>query len=278
MQYLFDHFDEDFVKVLMIQLRDLWTYNSTAIEGNSLTLGDTAFVLREGLAVGGKPLKDHLEVVGHARAIDMMDDLIQNDTRLTEKELFALHRAVESAQVLDGFRQTGCWKKERNFTVGAAEKNKVVVDFAMPEDVPRLMASWFELFYEIDGSLVPGDKKQALNSYVKLHFSFVRIHPFSDGNGRLARLSANLPVLKSGMPPVIIPQDQRRQYMNILAACHLQTGPIKGGDDLLPEPDALEPLILFCEQAWQHSFDIVENVRHMQQKRDKEKGRSKRFG
>jgi len=81
--------DNDLKKALIIQLRDLWSHTSTAIEGNTLTLGETAFVLEEGLTISGKPLKDHEEVVGHARAIDLIYDLVENKTVFTEKELFS---------------------------------------------------------------------------------------------------------------------------------------------------------------------------------------------
>lgn len=79
--------DNDIRDALLIQLRNLWTHTSTAIEGNTLTLGETAFVLEEGLTISGKPLKDHEEVVGHARAIDLVYDLIRRKSDLTEKNL-----------------------------------------------------------------------------------------------------------------------------------------------------------------------------------------------
>ena len=79
--------DNDLRKALLIQLRNLWTHTSTAIEGNTLTLGETAFVLEEGLTISGKPLKDHEEVVGHARAIDLVYDLVQNKTTFTKKKI-----------------------------------------------------------------------------------------------------------------------------------------------------------------------------------------------
>ena len=86
--------DNDIREALLAQLRNLWTHTSTAIEGNTLTLGETAFVLEEGLTISGKPLKDHEEVVGHARAIDLIYDLIRRESDLTEKDLFDLHNAV----------------------------------------------------------------------------------------------------------------------------------------------------------------------------------------
>ena len=71
--------DNDIRDALLAQLRNLWTHTSAAIEGNTLTLGETAFVLEEGLTISGKPLKDHEEVVGHARAIDLVYDLIKKN-------------------------------------------------------------------------------------------------------------------------------------------------------------------------------------------------------
>lgn len=81
--------DQDLQKALLTQLRNLWTHTSTAIEGNTLTLGETAFVLEEGLTISGKLLKDHEEVVGHARASDVVYAFVESGSDLTEKDLFA---------------------------------------------------------------------------------------------------------------------------------------------------------------------------------------------
>lgn len=264
----FGHIDSDLANTLVTQLRDFWTHNSTAIEGNSLTLGETAFVLQEGLAVGGKPLKDHLEVVGHAKAIDLIYDLAQEKRRFTEKELFRLCRMVQAEQVSDVHGPAGEWKKEPNSTVGVVDGKQVAFEFASPADVPSLMTSWFDLYHDLDRCLVPEDRDGAMRSHVALHASFVRIHPFSDGNGRLARLVANLPVIRSGLPPVIIPRQQRKEYMDILAAYHFHTGRIKAGDELVPDLDALKPFTGFCEQAWETSFRMVETIREKQQERN----------
>ncbi|MCK5542676.1 MAG: Fic family protein [Desulfobacterales bacterium] len=259
--------DNDLRKALLHQLRNLWTHTSTAIEGNTLTLGETAFVLREGLTISGKPLKDHEEVVGHAKAIDLIYNLVENQNSFTEKELFSLHKAVQTKEVVDVYKPIGGWKKEPNSTIAVVEDKQVVFEYAPPGDVPLLMENWFELYREIDQSLKLNDRKSALAAYVQLHVSFVRIHPFFDGNGRLARLIANIPVLKSGLPPIIIPREQRKQYIDALSAYHFSTGQIKAGEVLLPNQDALKPFSTFCEHAWGESLAIVEDMQQRQQLR-----------
>ena len=96
-------------------LRDLWCHTSTAIEGNSLTLGDTQFILDEGLTISGKSLKDHNEVHGHARAIDLVYSMLQKDA-ITKQDIFLLHKAVITDNVADIYQPIGEWKAESNYT------------------------------------------------------------------------------------------------------------------------------------------------------------------
>jgi len=250
--------DSDLCHALMVQLRNLWTHASTAIEGNSLTLGETAFVLEQGLTVSGKPLKDHEEVVGHARAIDMLYAILRDGRSLTEEDLFTLHRAVQTEAVFDVYKPVGRWKNEPNSTAGVVDGKPVIFDYAAPSDVPELMRQWLALFREILNSARPEAWEQALDAYARLHVSFVRIHPFFDGNGRLARLVANLPVLKAGLPPVIIPREQRQQYIQTLSNYHYAAKQIKAGDKLLPMPEKLQQFTEFCRQAWQATRELVE--------------------
>jgi len=131
--------DNDIRDALMVQLRNLWTHTSTAIEGNTLTLGETAFVLEEGLAISGKPLKDHQAVVGHARAIDMVYGCTRRESAFTEKDLFDLHKAVQTEQVVDVYKPIGAWKVEPNFTVIVSGNDQIIFEYASPKDVPKLM-------------------------------------------------------------------------------------------------------------------------------------------
>lgn len=256
----------DLRAALLTQLRDLWTHTSTALEGNTLTLGETAFILREGLTVAGKPLKDHQEVVGHARAIDLLHEYLQQDSALGESELFNLHKAVQTEAVFDYYKPIGAWKNEPNSTAGTVEGRQVIFEYAAPAHIPALMENWFALYREQirKTEAEPENTDIALTAYVQLHAAFVRIHPFADGNGRMARLIANLPVLRAGLPPIIIPREQRKEYIDTLSAWHFAAGQIKAGEELLPESDQLEPFTELCRQAWQASISLVEEARKKQ--------------
>ena len=228
-------------------------------------------MLEEGLTVSGKPLKDHEEVVGHARAIDLIYDLLKKGASFGDQELFDLHKAVQTQVVLDVYKPLGGWKKEPNSTVGVINEKQVVFEYALPPDVPSLMENWFSLYRQADQEVMPGNKTQALKAYVDLHVSFVRIHPFFDGNGRLARLIANIPVLKAGLPPVIIPREKRKPYIDALSKYHYSVGQIKKGDNLLPDRKALNAFISLCKQAWKNSLSLVDEIHKKQQTRNQSK-------
>lgn len=267
---MFDFFKDlnnDIRDALLRQLRNFWTHTSTAIEGNTLTLGETAFVLEEGLTISGKPLKDHQEVVGHARAIDMAYGFIRREAAFTEKDLFDLHKAVQTEQVVDVYKPIGAWKVEPNSTVIVSGNDQIIFEYASPEDVPALMQRWLALFQNTckEKGL---SREEALRSYVRLHVSFVRIHPFWDGNGRIARLIANVPVLRSGYPPIIIPKERRREYIEALSEYHLAVGTVTGLSELLPEVDKLHKFERFCGESWSESIQLVDRAREKQQERN----------
>jgi Fic family protein len=253
-----DKMDSDIRNALIAQLRNLWTHTSTAIEGNSLTLGETNFVLSEGLTIAGKPIKDHQEVIGHARAIELIYDLLKKKGPITEEDLFLLHRAVQTNIIVDIYKPVGGWKKEPNGAHGVVKDQQMFFNFADPEDVPDLMKDWINFLNDwMKESLSAMD---AISAYADLHVSFVRIHPFFDGNGRMARLLANLPVLKSGYPPIIIPSERRLEYIRFLSEYHYEVGSAKKGTPLLPEPDKLLEFKSFCADAWKASKILVEQA------------------
>ena len=264
--------DGDICKALMAQLRNLWTHTSTSIEGNTLTLGETAFVLEEGLTISGKPLKDHEEVVGHARAIDFVYDLIRRESDLTEKDLFDLHKAVQTERIFDVYKPVGAWKVEPNSTVVVSGDTQTIFEYASPKDVPELMQSWLSLFQKTCKENA-ANREAALSAYVHLHVSFVRIHPFWDGNGRMARLIANVPVIRAGYPPIIIPKERRQEYIEALSEYHLSVGTVTGRSELLPDVNKLDKFKRFCAESWSESIKLVDNARRKQQERNQQKNK-----
>jgi len=134
-------FNRDLRMSLLIQLRNLWTQTSTAIEGNTLTRGETAFVLEEEVTISGKPFKDHEEVVGYARAMDLICDCLQEEREFNKEDLLALHKAVQTEVVVDVYKPVGSWKKEPNSTVGVIYNKQVIFEYGRPSDIPWLMAT-----------------------------------------------------------------------------------------------------------------------------------------
>ena len=175
-------------------------HESNAIEGNSLTLRETELVLSKGVTVSGKPLKDHIEALNLSKAWEQVKTLAKPDAVLTERDLLDLHRIVLT-RVEDNF--AGCY---RHGAVRIAGSHHVPPN-AMK--VPDLME---ELFTEIQTISDPVERA------AKLHHGITRIHPFTDGNGRAARLAMNFVLLAAGYPPVSIPTDLRQTYYNALEA------------------------------------------------------------
>jgi Fic family protein len=238
------------------QLRDLWTHTSTALEGNTLTLGDTHFVLEEGLTISGKSLKDHEEVTGHARAIDL---LYQSLNEPVSRELiFELHKAVQTDIVTDIHKPNGAWKIEPNGTYTVTEDGQQhYLEYAAPREVEPLMA---ELIAAINHDL-PVAAGGAASAYAKIHMGMVHIHPFWDGNGRIARLIANIPLLKSGLPPLVIPTEERRNYIQILASYQLTIGQLSRQTGVWPDESRLEEFVAFCARCYQKTAELLADMK-----------------
>ena len=175
-------------------------HESNAIEGNSLTLRETELVLSKGVTVSGKPLKDHHEAVNLAKAWTTLKDLVQPDTVFTERDLLKLH-GIALSNVDDA--SAGSY---RSSAVRIAGANHIPPN---PIKVPDLMT---ELFATLQTITDPVERA------AKLHHGIASIHPFTDGNGRSARLAMNFVLLAAGYPPVSISPGLRSDYYAALEA------------------------------------------------------------
>lgn len=248
----------------MQKLRVRWTHTSTALEGNTLDEGETLGLLQYGLTIAGKPLAHHNEVLGHSRAIELLYRLIAESRPLTETDLHALHTAIQTSVEIDYLKPVGAWKREPNSTLAKQGGRTVVNDtYATPEQVPALMREWFSGFTmrRNDSSV------SALDAYVWTHATLVRIHPYADGNGRLARLVANVPVIEKGCLPVLVPAEERLDYIESLASWQLATGALRSGSALEGDQEHLARFHAQCAEWLTASSVLLEEIQEVQHQR-----------
>jgi len=192
------------VKQLREYFRIGMTYSSNSLEGNSLTETETKIVIEDGITIGGKPVKDHLEVLGHSEAYDLLFRL-SGHSEIMETNIRELHRLFYYR--IDASR-AGKYRKKKVIITGT--------DFTppAPKRIPDLMASF------VDG--IPDDrsKHHPVEFAAILHGKLVTVHPFIDGNGRVARLLMNLGLLQAGYPVTIIHPVLRREYLDNLNKIH----------------------------------------------------------
>jgi len=181
-----------------------WTYNTNAIEGNTLTMNETKVVL-EGITVGGKTMREHLEVINHRDAIAYVEEIVQKGEPLTEWQIKNLHRLV-----LKGIddEYAGVYRDQQVFIAGA--KHTPPAPYLIKEQMEQLI-EWYEN---------EAQKLHPVERGAMLHAIFVGIHPFIDGNGRTSRLLLNLELMKAGFPAVVIKVENRLAYYEALDKSH----------------------------------------------------------
>lgn len=187
-----------------------WTYHSNSIEGNTLTLSETKVILEDGITIGGKTMREHLEAINHKEAILYLEDLVKDKKPLTEYKIKSLHaiilRNIDQAHA-------GVYRTSKVLISGA--KHIPPDPIAVPAEMEQLI-SWYH-----------GEAKQLhpIERAAVLHSQFVKIHPFIDGNGRTARLLLNLDLMQSGYIPIIIKKEHRSIYYQTLDHAHTTGDP-----------------------------------------------------
>ncbi|HLC06576.1 MAG TPA: Fic family protein [Candidatus Babeliales bacterium] len=174
-----------------------FTYTSNALEGNTLSMSETAMVVEKGITIAGKTVREHLEVINHAQAIDFIRELAQkkhNDVSLDD--ILAIHKII--LQKIDDMH-AGNFRKVMVRVVGSATV------FPNPAKVPFLMVDFMSWLHSAT--------EHAVIIAALAHYKLVTIHPFVDGNGRTARLLMNLLLLQQGYPLAIIKREKRAEYI-----------------------------------------------------------------
>jgi len=173
-----------------------YTYHSNAIEGNTLTLEETRLILEDGITVGGKQLREIFEAKNHQKTLNFIYDDLKKNTALSEQRIRFFH-----SQLLENIAEDslGEYREIQVYITGSEEK------LPLADDVPKLMRDLFRWHAKT--------KHDPVIKGILLHYYFVKIHPFLDGNGRIARFLLNQELLKAQMFPVIIPIIRRAEYI-----------------------------------------------------------------
>ena len=180
-----------------------WTYNSNGIEGNTLTLKETKVVL-EGITIGGKSVREHLEAINHENAIEYLEDLLKDKSEISEWNIKGLHQLV-----LRGIDDPNAGKYRTENVIIAGANHRPPEYIKVPELMEKLIINyedWNEYHPIVRAAL--------------LHGELVKIHPFVDGNGRTSRLIMNMDLMSDGYVPVIIKKENRLKYYEALDKGH----------------------------------------------------------
>lgn len=238
-----------------------WNYHSNAIEGNTLSYGETRAFLLHGITAHGKPFRDYLDIKGHQEAIVYLEDLVRQQHMLTEADLRELHRVLlVEAYDMPAITPSGL-PARRHIAVGQYKTapNSVRTStgamhfYATPEETPALMGDlmkWYRTELQ-KGALHP------LVIAATFHYQFVSIHPFDDGNGRMARLLMNLILMQAGFVPVIIRTTAKEEYLLALEAA--DTGDLEPFISLIGQ-NLIHALALFLRGAKGEKIDDLADL------------------
>ena len=180
-----------------------YTYNSNAIEGNTLTLRETDMVLR-GLTIDKKPLKEHLEAIGHKEAFDYVSELVKENAELSESIIKQIHYLV----LADKREDRGVFRRVPVRIMGSA--HEPVQPYLIEPKLNELLQNYAE------------SDEHIITKLARFHIEFEGIHPFIDGNGRTGRLIVNLELMKAGFPPIDIKFSDRLAYYNAFDEYHFK--------------------------------------------------------
>ncbi|NBI43828.1 cell filamentation protein Fic [[Haemophilus] felis] len=188
------------------------SYNSNAIEGNTITLRETALILKEGVTIAEKPIQEHLDIIGFKDAFHYIYELVANNEILSERTIKDIHSLV----LMNDAQNRGVYRKIPVRILGA--ENEPTVPYLIAEEMASLIANYQQKLTAY----------HPLEAISWLHLAFENIHPFIDGNCRTGRLLLNFELLKQGYLPVDIKFTDRGKYYQCFDEYH------KNGQDIQP--------------------------------------------
>lgn len=237
-----------------------FNYNSNHIEGNTLTYGQTEYLLLFGRAIDNANMRDLEEMKASNICLEMVkDEVLEKDHHLTEYFIRTLHHSLlredytVSVQIPgEGFRlytvHAGRYKTRPNSVI---TKSGAFFEYASPEETPALMADLLEWYNaeEVSKTLTP------IELAALFHYRYIRIHPFEDGNGRISRLMVNYILAKHGYPMIVIKSDDKENYLDALHQCDINTGQIPA-DGAHATIEQIVPFTQYLSRCLERSLGI----------------------
>ena len=193
-----------------------WNYYSNSMEGNTLTKTETRSVMVGNLTVGGKPIKDVLEMKGHNDVIEEILKVGRGQARLSEKRICDIHKGIMHEEDKNESTKIGKWKEKPNYLINYKNEK---FDFIAPIDVPQRMHALIDKTNAAIDSIQAHKKNHPhpVDVALQFHLDYVLIHPFYDGNGRTARILTNLLLISFGYPPFWVKEAERSVYNQYIA-------------------------------------------------------------
>lgn len=245
---------------VLAHFRVLWTHHSTALEGNSLTEEETRLVLEKGVTISGKPIKDHEEVVGHVKALDVMAEICdRSPPLLAMDDLHRLHSLIVGEGFISSLHPVGAWKRLANGArVSSKDGSVTFLDFSSPEHVDDFMVEWLQETNALFRASV--DLQDAPAIYAKVHLGFTQVHPYYDGNGRMARILSNIPLLAHGLPPMMIERERRAEYLSSLGEYGLSIPTLSPESGVWPKEGRSTPFYAFCKRSYECTKVLIQRA------------------
>jgi Fic family protein len=237
-----------------------FNYNSNHLEGNTLTYGQTKLLLMFGETSGDAKLRDYEEMKAHNVGLELVKREAKDKERpLTENFIRELNRTIlvedfyKTQKTATGVNRyevkVGQYKTRPNSVITATGE---MFDYASPEETPALMRDLITWYNE-------EERKRELcpiQLATLLHYRYIRIHPFEDGNGRIARLLVNYVLMRHNYPMIIVQSKDKESYLNALHKCDVIVGliPSDGANATLEQ---VEPFIEYMENIAKHALEIA---------------------
>lgn len=220
--------DKNILRQIKAYFKISFTYTSNAIEGNSLSLNETKIIIEDGITIGGKSVKDHLEVIGNSNAYDLLFEIANRNVPISEDIILELYKMLYSN--IDE-KNAGKYRNCNVLITGS--------EYELPkyQEIPKLMKEFVQ-------SIEPNRKEMHPVEFVAwLHERLVSIHPFIDGNGRTARLLMNLALLNAGYNIITIPPVVRHDYI-----AGLQDAQLK--NNIIPFTNFISEMVLESQKEY----------------------------